>query len=172
VDARRDRRSRALPVAAVSTRYRITAAGREAFELSFEYFREHRAHMRRLETELGLPPMQMHALRALELGQPSPSATLARRLHCDPANATSVIDKLESLGLVERLVDPIDRRVKHVALTRKGAEMRARVVAALAAPMPLLGGLAPEEQEQLRDLFRKIVGGPAPPARDRRTKSR
>lgn len=45
---------------------------------------------------------------------------LARRLEVTQQAASKVVAELESLGYLERLVDPADARVKHLTLTERG----------------------------------------------------
>jgi DNA-binding MarR family transcriptional regulator len=56
---------------------------------------------------------------------------VAERLHCDPSNVTFLADRLAERGLVTRVEDPADRRVRALALTDAGREARARVHAIL-----------------------------------------
>jgi len=144
---------------------RSKPAGTEAFELSFHYFREHRAYMKRLLGPFDLTPMQMHALRALE-GGPLTMAALSELIFCEPPNVTPVADKLEARGLVHRLADASDRRIKRVALTDAGERMRRELSRALSEPPPLVAALSEADQRALRDLFRKIVAGIDRPAQD------
>ena len=84
---------------------------------------------------------------------------IACRLHCDPSNVTGISDRLEERGLVERQADPEDRRVKMLALTKKGERVATALTERLLAPPPELAALAPEDQEALRDLLRRAAGG-------------
>lgn len=145
---------------------RVTPEGHEAFELSFHYFREHRAHMKRLLADLELTPMQMHALRALEPGQPQPMVSLSQKLFCDPPNVTPVVDKLEALGLVTRVTSPQDRRIKSVLLTAAGEALRTRVLSALREPPRLISALSADDQRLLRDLLRKMIDSIEEPAKE------
>src|SRR5947209_15192148 len=92
-----------------------------------------------------LTPLQAKALLAAE--EPVPMRRIAHRLHAEPSNVTTIIDQLESRGLVERRPDPGDRRVKLVAATAAGrtvaADLRARMPLA-AAP---LGRLSAEQRK-------------------------
>ncbi|MFJ6383668.1 MarR family winged helix-turn-helix transcriptional regulator [Kitasatospora sp. NPDC092039] len=102
-----------------------------------------------------LTPLQAKALLAAEA--PVPTRRIAERLHAEPSNVTVIIDRLEARGLVERSVDPGDRRVKHVAATAAG-----RAVAAdLRARMPFAGDplarLGEDQRESLRDLLRLVL---------------
>jgi MarR family transcriptional regulator for hemolysin len=55
---------------------------------------------------------------------------LAAHVHLEGATITHHIDRLESLGLVRRLADPDDRRVRLVELTEAGGEVYTRLLAA------------------------------------------
>ncbi len=71
---------------------------------------------------------------------------------------TNRIDRVEALGLVERLPDPHDRRGTLVALTREGLKtVDAAVVAHLANEERLLGALSPAERGTLARLLRKLL---------------
>ena len=50
-----------------------------------------------------------------------PMRNLAIHLHRDASNLTGIADRLESQGLVQRQVDPADRRIKRLVLTEQGA---------------------------------------------------
>ncbi|MTV27470.1 MarR family transcriptional regulator [Nitriliruptoraceae bacterium ZYF776] len=104
-----------------------------------------------------LTPMHLFALRALE--EPTPMGALAELLHCDRSHITGVADELEGRGAVERQAHPSDRRVKLLALTPEGAELRDRLEAELLSRSPVAQGLSAEEQEQLSDLLAR-AGGP------------
>lgn len=71
---------------------------------------------------------------------------------------TNRLDRLESMGLVERLPDPNDRRGRLVALTDRGRELvDAAVVDHLANEERLLEALDADEREQLAGLLRKLL---------------
>ena len=73
------------------------------------------------------------------------------------ASMTSAVDRLEQRALVSRQASPNDRRVRIVALTRKGkaliSELYERHVADLEA---ITGVLTEKEQDQLRVLLKKL----------------
>lgn len=54
-------------------------------------------------------------------------AELGKRLVVTRASVTSVLDKLESKGLVQRVDVPGNRRIHHVRLTKAGTELIDRV---------------------------------------------
>ncbi len=107
--------------------------------------------------ELGLSFQQSMALMRLEAGQALPMSALAHALQCDNSNVTGIVDRLEAAGLAERRADPRDRRVKTVALTAKGEEIRAMVAMRAGQPPPELAALPEEDAIVLRDLLQKAI---------------
>jgi DNA-binding MarR family transcriptional regulator len=124
-----------------------------AWEMSFTWFRLHRENLRRILAGFDLTPMQMHALRALTPGRARPISEVANLIYCDPANATSVVTALTRRGLLERVQDPLDRRVRAVTLTDEGMQVRARLIAALSSPPDAFAALGPDRQEALTELL-------------------
>jgi DNA-binding MarR family transcriptional regulator len=109
-------------------------------------------------SEFDLSPPQVRALGVLEPGRPVPMSELACALHCDNSNVTGIVDRLESRGLVERRSASHDRRVKMLAVTERGAEVRERLAERMGqAPEPL-ANLSPEDQSALRDIMRRALG--------------
>jgi len=74
---------------------------------------------------------------------------LAEALVCHASNVTGLVDKLEMRGLIERRSDESDRRVKMIALTRKGADVRARLVARLSEPPSFIQALSEGNKTKL-----------------------
>lgn len=108
----------------------------------------------RFET-LGLTPAVARTLLQLEPGTPIPTRELAERLCCDPSNVTSFVDRLEESGLVERRVDPGDRRVKTLAMTSAGRRVRKQMDTIIAAKTPSFESLTVDEQGTLLALLNK-----------------
>lgn len=139
---------------------RATTAGREALELSFAWWQEHRQYMAELQTRTGLSPMEVHAVRGLDQDAPTATLTLAGRINCEPSNITTIVDRLERAGLIDRRPDPGDRRVRLVTLTRAGLEVRSRIDTYLHTPPAAINRLSAAEQRVLRDLLRKMTNSP------------
>ncbi len=57
------------------------------------------------------------------LNHPMPQREAALQLGYDPSNITALADALEAKGLVERRLDPSDRRVKTLARTAEGERL-------------------------------------------------
>jgi DNA-binding MarR family transcriptional regulator len=83
---------------------------------------------------------------------------LALNLRCDPSTVTFLADRLEEKGLVERRVEPLNRRVKTLELTAKGCAVRQSLIQAMTAGSPV-ARLSLREKTQLLGLLAKAVGG-------------
>ena len=81
---------------------------------------------------------------------------LAERLRCDPSNVTFLVNRLERRRLISRARADGDRRVKALALTQAGVEMRNRLIATL-AQSPMFNQLTNAQRGQLADLLGRCV---------------
>ncbi len=79
---------------------------------------------------------------------PPSMKTMARRLFCQAPNLSFVVNQLAERGLVERQVDPADRRSRVLILTAEGHRVRAAVIEAAVATTPL----AQLDEAELRQL--------------------
>jgi DNA-binding MarR family transcriptional regulator len=120
------------------------------------YFERVVRHFLRVVGEFDLSPPQAHLLLHSAQGRALSQREHAKLLGCDPSNLTGLTDRLEGRGLVERRVDPDDRRVKVLVLTEKGEVVRTQLSARLAEAPDVVAGLAAEDQETLRALLRKL----------------
>jgi DNA-binding MarR family transcriptional regulator len=93
------------------------------------------------------------------LAQPASMGEMAQALACDPSNVTGLVDRMAARGLVCRVTDAKDQRVKHVVLTDQGRAQRAALQARLFARSPAIDTLAPHERRQLLLLLRKLTPG-------------
>jgi DNA-binding MarR family transcriptional regulator len=103
-----------------------------------------------------LNPGAMNALLFLEPGQPCSMRTLAEAWKCDASNVTWLVDRLEERGLAERRPHASDRRVRTVALTRKGTRIRAQIESKLFEAPATFHELTPEELETLGKILHKL----------------
>lgn len=91
-----------------------------------------------------------------ENGLVSQSA-IAGHARVEGATITHHIDRLESLGLVRRSVDPEDRRVRRVELTPEGVELHRRLLEeAKRLEAVLLAGLDERERADLLAMLDRI----------------
>jgi MarR family transcriptional regulator, organic hydroperoxide resistance regulator len=138
----------------------------EAWQLLWRIMQAHKPRFLALAQELGLSPMQLHALRLMEPGAEMPMSSLAGKLFCDASNVTGIVDRLEARGLIERRPAAHDRRVKLLFLTDAGAEVREAAWRQMSQPPAEIAGLPLEHKRALRDALRAAVerGVTAPPA--------
>lgn len=102
----------------------------------------------------GLTVAQARALIALN--GPLPMRALADHLVCDASNATGLIARMETRGLVQRTTSPRDRRSKVVTTTPEGREVTQRIRTDLRAVRAALEALTPEERTALLPLLNRL----------------
>jgi MarR family transcriptional regulator, organic hydroperoxide resistance regulator len=112
-------------------------------------------HVAGLATTFDLTPSQLAALGHLD--EPCAQRELAESLHFDASNVTDIVDRLEARGLVERTVDPNDRRVRRIVLTPDGEALRRKAFEEAMASAPTLVALTATEQRALCELLGKIA---------------
>jgi len=74
----------------------------------------------RSEEDVALTQAQLSGLASIERHGPITAGGLARHEHIRKPTATRLIASLVERGLVERLPDPLDRRVTWLRLTKEG----------------------------------------------------
>lgn len=149
--------ARDMPATVGIARAATTPLLQELAQSFFQLMMRHRVAMRDVMLSFGLSPPLMMTLHMLE-GPPATMRELADIIGLEPSNLTSVVDKLEARGLVERQSAPDDRRVKRVALTRSGRAMRKRIVERLKQPAPWMAGLDTEDQRLLLGVLQRVLG--------------
>lgn len=107
--------------------------------------------------ETGLPFSRIRVLRRLA-GGPLTMKDLAVANMTDAPAATVAVNHLERHGLVERRIDPENRRVKIVTLTEAGQATLARVAAVRYAAPDGVRALDPDDLHALHKLLRRITG--------------
>ena len=71
-----------------------------------------------LTREVSLP--QLHVLMRLQESGPTMVSELAHALGTSIPSASSIVDRMEEHGLVDRVRNEIDRRVVHVSISERG----------------------------------------------------
>ncbi|GGQ02346.1 hypothetical protein GCM10010140_35560 [Streptosporangium pseudovulgare] len=132
----------------------------EIWEALYDFFMAE--HERNLEAvaELGVSPGDLKALMRLAPGRGEPMRALADMWRCDASTVTWIVDRLQKQGYVERRPHPTDRRVKVVALSAEGEELRERMLRRLYRPPAVLSELSPGELAALHRVAARL----APPA--------
>jgi DNA-binding MarR family transcriptional regulator len=104
----------------------------------------------------GLTLAQARVLGFAACSPPS-QRRLAEHFGCDPSNISVIVDGLAERGLVQRLADPSDGRVKLVAATDVGRELAVACCREREWLGPLLDGLAPAQLQRVREALRLLV---------------
>lgn len=93
-------------------------------------------------------------LTLLEVERPKTQSELAQLAGLDKTTLMSALDRLEREGVVERQLDPNNRRTRTPVLTTKGRKLHHAVTTErLAAPIP---GMSTTELRTLRALLMKL----------------
>jgi|Tabmets5t2r1_1033131.scaffolds.fasta_scaffold32320_3 MarR family transcriptional regulator, organic hydroperoxide resistance regulator len=129
----------------------------EAWGLLWRLMQANKPRFMALAQELGLAPMQLHALRLIEPGVEVPMSSLAGKLFCDASNVTGIVDRLEGRGLIERRPAEHDRRVKLLVLTAAGERVRRIAERQINQPPPEIAALPLEHKRALRDALRAAM---------------
>jgi DNA-binding MarR family transcriptional regulator len=88
---------------------------------------------------------------------PATLRDIAEANQIDAPYATVIVDKLESLGLVERTAHPDGRRRKLVRLTEDGQEAVDHAKRILSQPPPALAALRPADLDLLDQVFSRLA---------------
>ncbi|WBU61335.1 MarR family winged helix-turn-helix transcriptional regulator [Paracoccus albus] len=83
---------------------------------------------------------------------------LVERLDIEQATMANTLSRMERDGLIRRKTDETDRRVQRVWLTQAARDKRgAAIAAANETNDSAMAGLTAAEQDQFRDLMRKLI---------------
>lgn len=107
-------------------------------------------HSKRMTRNSGLSVPQLLVMRTVQQSGSVPIQTIARLIWLSPATVSTIIDRLEQQGLVQRERSSIDRRVVHVVLTQQGGEK-------LALTPDLVQAEFAEEFNKLTDWERQML---------------
>jgi DNA-binding MarR family transcriptional regulator len=111
----------------------------------------------------GLTPLESGVLAYLSRvsGEPNiDQISLAARMGLDRSHASLLVDTLAARGLVNRQVNPENRRANILNLTPAGEKAHARTRPSFnAGQQKILAVLRPEERELLLDLLVRVVEG-------------
>jgi DNA-binding MarR family transcriptional regulator len=141
------------------------AVAAEAWAALLDLTMGQRSRFFRILQEFGLTPGDLRALFALDGDHPRPMRALAQAWDCDASNATWMVDRLETRGLVERRALPHDRRVKAVVLTPLGARTKRELFTRLHEPPDDFLALDRATLEALRDALAQLPASLRAPGR-------
>jgi DNA-binding MarR family transcriptional regulator len=106
---------------------------------------------------LDLTPPQAITLRKL-LDGPMPMGSVAEVLSCDASTLTGIADRLEERSLIQRQIDPADRRVKLLALTDAGRSLVKSIDRPFTTELPGVAALSERDRAQLTRLLLRAFG--------------
>ncbi len=123
--------------------------------------RFHRARWHE-QTVAGCKPSEIRLLfcvkNGTKSGAPMKVSEISKQMHVTSPTVTQLLNSLEPNGLVERQIDPEDRRSVGVRLTPKGEWVTERAWEAfLTALQGLIEYLGEEDSERLADLLFKVL---------------
>lgn len=106
---------------------------------------------------LELTPGEARALLNISARAGGRQNEIAEKMGIEPMTMSGYIDKLETLGLVERTPDPSDRRARNITLTERAAATLAAIRRQSNAMLDdMLHEVSAADREVLRTTLKKI----------------
>ena len=150
----------ALPATAPSG---VTPVRRTPMSLSRRFFQICTAAAADALAAHGLTPLESGVLAYLNRATGAPGIdqnTLAERMGIDRSHVSLLIERLVGMGLVDRQINPENRRAHILRLTPAGEKLYARSRPTFnAGQQKILDVLRPAEREMLLDLLVRVVEG-------------
>jgi MarR family transcriptional regulator, organic hydroperoxide resistance regulator len=107
-----------------------------------------------LDEAAGAEHLTRHQASVLmQLDEPVRMGDMAQRRVCDPSTLTTMVQRLERDGFVQRTRDPADARARVIELTPKGRRAREAFLARVGDGAAVLDTLPPEHRRALHELF-------------------
>ena len=107
--------------------------------------------------KLGLTPPQFYVLATIGYAGRLPFGEIGAKMMVTVSNLTGIVDRLEDKNLVVRKRDEKDRRVVHVVLTDKGANLYKSTIPQFEKSVAqIFTGLSKPEQKELSAILRKL----------------
>jgi MarR family transcriptional regulator, temperature-dependent positive regulator of motility len=111
-----------------------------------------------LTGEMVIAPTRYVALATIDDFPGIEQRRLAALINSDRTNAVQIVDDLEAAGLVERRINPADRRSRELKTTKRGRALRRRLRPKIVASQArILGPLSAAEQDLLVDFLARII---------------
>ena len=125
------------------------------------FFQQNRYLVNKLNEVLkphGLYSSQWSVLFLLHQNGPMSLTAIWKYLNVEAPTVTRTVNRLETLGWVERL-DGLDKREKIISLTKKGLEQFAPIEASVRSfEQEIERKLSQEDQELLKEILKKMEG--------------
>ena len=135
----------------------VSAKQKTGVNLIYTYFWLKARLVKRLKP-FGVTMQQYNVLRILNGQYPKGITTsdIRSRMLDKMSDASRLVDRLELNNLVEKKINPDDRRLVSVRLTEKGRELLAEIKEANVNFDDIFGDMTIHEAEQLNDLLDKL----------------
>jgi DNA-binding MarR family transcriptional regulator len=122
-------------------------------------FKASRAQLQRELERHGVHAGQDYLLEVLWQEDGLTVGELAARLRIEVPTVVRTVQRMEAAGIVQRTLDPADRRRSRIVLTERGRELEPVVRdALLAVSGTATKGLSAAEREQLLELLTRVRG--------------
>ncbi len=131
--------------------------GVRAWDLMTQVWKTCKPYIEEVAASVSMSPQQLIALKMMGEHGTMAMSELAVHLGCDASNVTSIVDKLETRGAVERRSAEHDRRVKSIVVTAAGMELYERVKLRFQKPPPAIERLGVEDQAALCEIFSRAI---------------
>jgi DNA-binding MarR family transcriptional regulator len=114
-------------------------------------------HIERRLADLGMSPQEGHLLTYLNRYAPAPVGELVRVFGIKQSTLTSILDRLETAGYIQRTLNPDDRRSFLIHVTESGRALAEQSNARLEAlEEEIRGRLSAEEVNAFEAVIRAI----------------
>ncbi len=132
--------------------------GREISGLMGQLVRTFRTGFVACADQHELGPGEAQVLWLLDESGDTSTGDLARRLDIDPANASTLLTKLERRRFVRRVSAEHDRRKRLISLTAEGRNVKLALARCIGERQPGFDQLTTSELVSFRDLLRRVAG--------------
>lgn len=111
-----------------------------------------------IKNKLGLTSSQWKVILALNLFDGLSQRELADKIYVDSSTLVPIIDKMETIGLIERRSDPKDRRHNRLFLTKKSESTVDSIIKIIIQlRKDLYKGISHDDQESMRLHLKRII---------------
>lgn len=129
----------------------------EIIENMFKIFRHLKEEMSFKNSFINLSLLQIQALIFIKQNEKSQMREISHHFNIELPSATSLVNNLHKLQLVERFNDPEDRRLVRISLTSKGKSLLNRVKNQRKKKLEkILSYLSENEKNELLHIFKTL----------------
>ncbi|KPA09993.1 MarR family transcriptional regulator [Candidatus Magnetomorum sp. HK-1] len=105
-----------------------------------------------------LKPAYLGVLMTLAQEDSLKMIDLGRKINLEPSSMTGLLDRMERDDLVQRIVDPHDRRVQRIILTSYGRSILSDIVEIVFKLLDsVFDGIPKEDVETAKSVLRKVL---------------